>query len=526
MRYLTVAGALIALLAVAPSPASAGISATGTPEICVFQQHWETVGGGEPFINIDTGTCWVDLTWSITRDSCPEGPTGQDGRTGTGHTFEKDYYLPAIDESLAQTWSQPVGGTWTGGSRIGFGGDYDDLFTEVHGEKLVGHGQWKIGAINCSYGGGPVETPWKSVPIYVRGPDYKPPSGGGNPSPPGPKPCPTADQLNVASRSWNTQASQMTGRAIEANAEVIRLAEEARDAFVASLGLDDLVNPATRAGNKQLDATIDELGRMTEIAARKRVHTADMDRAEVLTLLRLKKHLERFKAADKFVKRLALVKGLYLLGVAAQKGVERDSYRKLAKQALARSEALREEAAAAFQRCQTASAARQAPLAAPKRPATLELRSGLPRGARNTLNALLAGEADANALQAAIATTLQRAAEGDTARQLAHARTLAGRLAGRLEAQARLRERRLPAGLRANVRLTVDDGLASAMRKVDLPAPVTQLLKLLRVDATPFERGWRAVPAGGELVSRSLADPAAAARDRARAAEWRAFAAL
>jgi hypothetical protein len=58
---------------------------------------------------------------------------------------------------------------------------------------------------------------------------------------------------------------------------------------------------------------------------------------------------------------------------------------------------------------------------------------------------------------------------------------------------------------------------------------VRQLLKRLGLDPAPFERGWQR-PAGDEIVSRSLAslvgDPAVIARDRERAAEWRAFAAL
>jgi hypothetical protein len=240
---------------------------------------------------------------------------------------------------------------------------------------------------------------------------------------------------------------------------------------------------------------------------------------------------------------VALAKGLYLLGLAAQKGVERDSYRRLARDALARSELLRSQSAEAFARCQAGArataAAQKRPRYARLAPARLPLalkpakRSGLPR----TLATLMAGEQDANALQLAINVALGRAELARKAgngawqtRQLAHARTLAGRLARRLDGQAALRERPLPAALRVDIRLAVKDGMSAALRRLQLPSPVRQLLKRLKLKAAPFERGWRAPPAGGEVVSRSLAsvvgDPAAIARDRARAAEWRAFAAL
>jgi hypothetical protein len=51
----------------------------------------------------------------------------------------------------------------------------------------------------------------------------------------------------------------MTGRANEANAEVIRLAEEARDALLEALGLD----PATKASEKYVEETVAELDALT-----------------------------------------------------------------------------------------------------------------------------------------------------------------------------------------------------------------------------------------------------------------------
>jgi hypothetical protein len=248
------------------------------------------------------------------------------------------------------------------------------------------------------------------VAIVVRGPNYKPPAGG-DPAlsgPPPPKPCPEADRLIAESLALNGHAQAMTGRANEANAEVIRLAEEARDALLEALGLD----PATKASEKYVEETVAELDALTKLAARKRLDTADMDRTEVLTLFRLKRYFQRFQLANKVLERVALAKGLYLLGLAAQKGVKRDTYRRNARETLARSELLRSQSAAAFQRCQAGAAAARARatalqqrpgytrLARARRPPALQLtrRSGLPRGA---LNALMAGEQEANALQGA-----------------------------------------------------------------------------------------------------------------------------
>jgi hypothetical protein len=534
--------AAAALLALAPAPASAQLSVSGTPSVCIFQQHWETVGGGPPYINVDRGSCRVQLSWSFPPSTCPPGPMGQEGRGGTGLVYHKRYYRPDYDDpSLPMTWSQPPGGVWTAASSIGVSPTTTELFSEVDGEKTFGPDLWKIGDIVCHFGGGPIESPAQSVTIVVRGPNYSPPAGGDPPPPPPPPPppCPEAESLNSSSRGWNTQAQQMTGRANEANAEVIRLAEEARDAFLEALG----VGPTDIASDRVVEGTIEALDEAVEIAAKKRINTADMDRSEVLTLFRLKKYLQRLEVADKVLGRVALAKGLYLLGLAAQKGVERDSYRRLASEALARSELLRSQSAEAFTRCQAGArataAARKRPKYARLAPARLPLalkptkRSGLPRA----LATLMAGEQDANALQLAIKVALGRAELARKAgngtwqtRQLGRARTLAGRLARRLDAQAALRERPLPAALRVDTRLAVKDGMSAALRRLRLPSPVRQLLKRLKLDAAPFERGWRAPPAGGEVVSRSLAsvvgDPAAIARDRARAAEWRGFAAL
>jgi hypothetical protein len=530
--------------AVAAAEASAQLSVTGSPTECVFQQHWETIAGGPPYINVDRGVCWVDVTWSMPLATCPLGPNGEDGRRGIGNTYQRRYHRPDWDDpSLPSTWAQPPLGLWTAQTRIGVSPTTTDLFTEVDGEKAFGPDLWKVADIDCWYGGGPIESPVQQVGIVVRGPNYQPPAGGGDPppsGPPPPPPCPEADELTSASLAWNDQAQKMRGRANEANEEVIRLAEEARDAFIQATGLW----PTDVASDKVVTGTIEALDEAIDIAAKKRINTADMSRSEVLTLFRVRRYLERFQVASKALERVALAKGLWLLGLAAQKGVERDTYRRLANKALARSNLLRAQSAEALRRCQAGARAaaaaqtrpRYARLARPRSPLAFRLtrRSGLPQA----LNALMAGEQQANALQLAIDVALSRAelarkAANATweARQLAHGRSLAGRLAKRLAAQATLRERPLPRTLRADVRLEVRnaDGLSAALRRMRLPAPARQLLKRLRLDAAPFERAWQS-PTGDEIVGRSLAsvigDPAAIARDRARAAEWRAFAAL
>ena len=539
---LALAFAIAAAFVAAPAEAPAQ-TFTGSPEVCVFQQHWETTPAGTPYINVDIGSCRVQLTYSVPPSVCTPGPNGEDGRFGSGRSYQKRYYRPDWDDpSLFSVESRPPNQTWTGTTSIGVSPTTTELFTEVDGEKSFGPDLWRVAGIDCRYGGGPIESSVRSVPIIVRGPNYQPPAGGDPPppDPPAPPACPEADALTASSLAWNEQAQKMRGRANQANEEVIRLAEEARDAFVQATGL----MPTDFASENVVDGTIEALDEAVDIAAKKRINTADMDRSEVLKLFRVKRYLERFQVANKVLERVALAKGLWLLGLAAQKGVERDTYRDLANKALARSNLLRSQSAAAFQRCQAgaraAAAAQKRPrytrLARPRIPLAIRLtrKSGLPRA----LNAVMAGEQEVNALQLAIAVALSRAelarkAGNATweARQLAHARSLAGRLANGLDAQASLRERPLPPALRRDARLEVEeaDGLSAALRRLGLPSPARQLLKRLGLDAAPFQRGWQR-PVGDEIVSRSLAsvvgDAAMIARDRARAAEWRAFAAL
>lgn len=574
MRLAVFAAAACAvLLGAAPAPASAGFTLTGTPSECVLQQRWESTPAGTRYINLEFSNCRINASWSHTQEICPPNPSDPVNRDAGSFVF-KPYDMPTFSSSgigVGTKFSNPDG-SLAGGTNGYATTSRSSHFVEVQGERLLGMDQWKV-IVNCVIGPD-VESAAVSIPIILRGPDYKPPSSGGGgggsgggssggepQTPPPPKPCPAADRLTAESLDWNAHAQEMRGHALAANAEVVRLAEEARNAFIEALGLAGLLNPAKQAGKKVVDETISELDKLTEIAAKKRINTAGMDRDEVLTLFRLKKYFERFKAADKALstikKRFALAKGLYLLGLAAQKGVERDAHRRQADDALSRSNRLRGESNLAFERCQVgnaaaarasahAAAARRpvhARLASPVRPLALNIarRSGVLRAARTALNRLMIGERRANALELAIAETLRRAelaraaSEGTwESKQLAHARSLAARVARRLERQARLRARlvdSLPAALRSTTRLRVSDaaGLAAALGDAPLPSPARQLLKLLRLPPEPFERGWRTAPAGGELVSRSLAsivgDPAAIARDRSRAADWRTFAA-
>jgi len=559
------AAACAVLLGASPAPASAGFTLTGTPSECVLQQRWESTPAGTRYINLEFSNCRINASWTHTQAICPlNPPTPPDPvNRGTGSFVFKPYDMPTFSSSGigVGTGFSNSDGSLAGGTNSYATTSRSSHFVEVQGERLLGMDQWKV-IVNCDIGPD-VESAAVSIAIILRGPDYKPPSGGGGqpPTPPPPKPCPAADRLTAESLDWNAHAQQMRGHALAANAEVVRLAEEARNAFIEALGLAGLLNPAKQAGKKVVDETISELDKLTELAAKKRINTASMDRDEVLTLFRLKKYFERFKAADKALstikKRFALAKGLYLLGLAAQKGVERDAHRRQADDALSRSNRLRAESKLAFQRCQAgkAAAARtsaraaaakrpvHARLASPVRPLALKIarHSGVLRAARTALNSLMIGERRANALERAIAETLRRAElaraasdESWESKQLAHARSLAARVARLLERQARLRARlvdSLPAALRSNTRLRVSDaaGLAAALDDAPLPSPARQLLKLLRLPREPFERGWRTAPTGGELVSRSLAsivgDPATIARDRSRAADWRKFAA-
>jgi hypothetical protein len=557
------AAACAILLGAAPAPASAGFTLTGTPSECVLQQRWESTPAGTQFINLEFSNCRIKASWTHTQEICPlNPPTPPDPvNRDTGRFVFKPYDMTAFSNSgigVGTGFSNPDG-SLAGGTNGYATTSRSSHFVEVQGERLLGMDQWKV-IVNCDIGPD-VESAAVSIPIILRGPDYKPPSGGGGGQPPPLKPCPAADRLTAESLDWNAHAQKMRGHALAANAEVIRLAEEARNAFIEALGLAGLLNPAKQASKKVVDETISELDRLTEIAAKKRINTAAMDRDEVLTLFRLKKYFERFKAADKALstikKRFALAKGLYLLGLAAQKGVERDAHRRQADEALSRSNQLRAESNLAFQRCQAgkAAAARasaraaaagrpvHARLASPVRPLALSIarRSGVPRAVRTALNSLMAGECRANALEVAMAETLRRAklaraagARSWESKQLAHARSLAARVATLLKSQARLRARlvrSLPAALRSNTRLRVSDapGLAAALDDVPLPSPARQLLKLLRLPPQPFDRGWRTAPTSGELVSRSLAsivgDAATIARDRSRAADWGRFAA-
>ena len=88
-----------------PCPSFAGFTLSNTPTECIFQQHWETTPAGTRYINVDRGTCWVDIAWSDTPDQCPRDPQGHDGRLGSNPQQKRYPKARTTIRSTLRPWS-------------------------------------------------------------------------------------------------------------------------------------------------------------------------------------------------------------------------------------------------------------------------------------------------------------------------------------------------------------------------------------------------------------------------------------
>ena len=581
-RAVLLVAAVLVLLAVAPGSASAGFTQTQAENECIFQQHWETTPNGTPYINVDKGACFIELTITHTPDVCPPGPNGEDGSAHWGNVHRTRYYQQPPNFSEVQQGQHVSGGsgqlrTWR--TSLGVSSNTQDLFTEVDGEKVLGTDLWKA-RISCSNGTN-AESGTREITLIVRGPNYAPPSGGGGGGggggsgsgggggAPPVKPCPEADRLLFQWRYWDLAAQLEQGMARKAEQAVIDYANKGFATFLSFFNIAEQANDAV-----QKKALYEQYRLELEGAINKERGFDQADRH----LKTIKANIGLFKALGAVStgqSALLIAEGLYYLGLAAQKGLERDVHASNAKAALEAANSKRESAALARKACDlggstatatahvsgfAAMAAAKETVASKKKAkrrkkkplytkqarlkviASVRLRKGpgLGAGTVRTLNGILAAQSRTTALAQAFGESVRRSGLARKARsskwetrQHKWARGYAAKLAAHLEAQARKREvaaRSLTGAALVETRLRFADpsGLSKLLRRIGLPVPLRVSLKRLGLSESPFLRLWIALP-GSEIIVPPLAeavgDAKAIADDRAWVAGLRRFAA-
>ena len=365
-----------------------------------------------------------------------------------------------------------------------------------------------------------------------------PPSGsGGGPGGSGTAKCPAAAGFLASSRYWNEVAQRHRGLSVQAHQAVIDYWSKASAAFYAVLGIaaadlpGDLISKGT-AKHLARKETLDGYrqlwqnslnGKWPEISRQLRV------------LTQLQKFLKALGPIGKLDATLHAGESLYWLGLAAQQGVIRDRMDAIADAALKNATDDQRRAARACDKggaalAAVASAGRTPPYTKLARPrAVKRLRLNVRGRKARALNKLLAGQERATALADVVGESAARALAAEKAskktwrdRQLRHARKTARKLASHLDTQAR-RRGQVAAALGSaprTVEITEPAKLGKLLRKIGLP----DVVKRLGFKPQALRRIFTNPPAG-QLTLPSLADPAAAERDRTWAAALRALAA-
>ena len=378
-----------------------------------------------------------------------------------------------------------------------------------------------------------------TFPVRITRIDVLPPADGddgGGSSGGGTARCPAAAGLLASARYWNEVAQRHRGLSVKAHQAVIDYWGKASAAFYAVLGIaatdlpGDLISKGTAKHLARKD-TIDGYrqlwqnslnGKWPEISRQLRV------------LTELQKFLKALGPIGKLDATLHAGESLYWLGLAAQQGVIRDRMDAIADAALKNATDDQRRAARACGKggaaASAASAGRTPPYAKLARPrAVKRLRLDVGGRKARALNKLLAGQERATALADVVGESAARALAAEKAgkktwrdRQLRHARKTARKLASHLDAQARRRGQVAAAlgGAPRTVEITEPAKLGKLLRKIGLP----DVVKRLGFRPQALRRIFTKPPAG-QLTLPSLADPAAAERDRAWAAALRALAA-
>jgi len=580
-RGALLGAAVLMLLAIAPGSASAAFTLKSAETECIFQQHWETTSNGTRYINVDKGACFIELTITHTPDVCPPGPNGEDTSAHWGIVERTRYYKQPTDFSENQQGQHVSGGTGqtrTWRTSLGVSSNSQDLFTEVNGERVLGTDLWRA-RVGCANSADAVSGT-QAITLIVRGPNYRPPSGGGGGggtggsgggagAPPPVKPCPEADRLLFQWKYWDLAAQVEQGMALKAEQAVIDYANKGFATFLSFFNLIEFSADPIRE-----KALYEQYRLELEGAINKERGFDQADRQ----LKVIKANIGLFKAlgvVSTGQSAILISEGLYYLGLAAQKGLERDVHRENAKAALEAANSKRESALLARRACDVGAARANAAgnsheLTAkasakrksgskkkstrrkkkriymkqvrPKVIAAVHLRKapGLGAGVVRTLNGILAGQSRTTALAQAIGESVRRAGLARKARsskweirQQKWARGYATKLALHLEVLASKREsaaRSLTGAALLETRLRFADpaALSKLLGRIGLPVPLRVALKQLGLSESPFLRLWTALP-GSEIVAPSLAetvgDAEAIAADRAWAADLRRFAA-